>query len=115
MTLIDEIKGAMDINVRISDAKEYFEAVFETDDLDKLLALVENTLGKPLKPPEKNVKFPKHVQKLVDLIGGLRHGQWFYLKEEPNGDYTYVALWPWQSDLSKITLKIGRGSFSRLD
>ena len=114
MKLIDDIKESLKLEVRISsDAHEYFEAVFQTEDLNVLLGLVKDAVGEPLKPPGKEVKFPKHIQKLVDLIGGIRRAQSFYLKEA-NGKYVYVALWPWQSDPSRITLKIGRGNFSSL-
>lgn len=115
MKLIDDIKNSLELEVRItSGAHEYFEAVFQTKDLNKLSGLVKCVLGEPLKPPGKDVKFPQHVQKLLDMIGGIRREQSFYLKEGANGEYVYVALWPWQSDPSKITLKIGRGTFSSL-
>lgn len=113
MKLIDDIKGAMELEVRTtSDAHEYFEAVFEAKDLDALSSLVKNTLGEPLKPPGKDMRLPRKVQELLDQMGGIRREQSFYLKEEETGEYVYVALWPWQSDPSKITLKLGKGKFS---
>lgn len=116
MKLVDEIKEALELEVRkSSDADGYFEAVFQSKDLDTLSTIVKNTAGEPLKPPAKRVKFAKHVQEVVDLIGGVRREQSFYLKEEANGEYIYVALWPWESDLSKITLKIGKGTFPQLN
>ena len=115
MKLVDEIREALELEVRVySDADSYFEAVFQSKDLDTLASILRNNVGEPLKPPGRNVKFPGHIQKLVDLVGGIRHEQSFYLKEETNGEYMYAALWPWQSDPSKITLKIGRGKFSSL-
>ena len=49
----------------------------------------------------------KKIQKIVDLIGGLRREQSFYVKDEGADKYMYVALWPWQSNPSKTTIKIG--------
>jgi hypothetical protein len=115
MEVVNNIKNSMELDVRTStEEREYFEAVFQNKDLNTLSSLLKDTMGEPLKPPGKNVRFPKHVQKLVDAVGGLRREQSFYLKEGQNGEYTYAALWPWQSDPSKITLKIGRGNFSSL-
>jgi hypothetical protein len=112
MKLIEDIKKALELKVRVSfDADIYFEAVLQSKDLDTLLALLREAIGEPLKPPGKQVRFPKKINKIVELIGGVRREQSFYLKEEADGKYIYVALWPWQSDLSKITLKIGRGRF----
>lgn len=60
MRLVDEIKGALDLEVRASsDGHEYFEAVFISKDLAKLTAILEKSLGEPLKPPGKDVKFAK--------------------------------------------------------
>ncbi|MBU4377366.1 MAG: hypothetical protein KKD29_07870 [Candidatus Omnitrophica bacterium] len=115
MKLVDEIKAALEPEVRTSsDANEYFEAVFMVKDLEKLNTILEKEFGKPLKPPAKNVKFTKEVQNVVDLIGGLRREQSFYAKNETESKYFYAALWPWQSDPSKITLKMGLYDINKL-
>jgi len=110
MKVAEEIKGAIELDIRpFSDPDKYFEAVFQAKDLDTLAAIVRNNVGEPLKPPGKRAKLPKNVTALVSNIGGLRIEQSFYFKQEENGEYIYVALWPWQSDSSKITVKIGKG------
>ncbi len=115
MELIDEIKGAMELEVRVSpEADVHFEAVFQSKDMDKLVYLLEKNLGKPLKAIGQKVKFSKQVAKVVDLMGGIRHEQSFYLKEDENGEYMCAALWPWQSDPSKITLKMKKGNFAQI-
>ena len=112
MGLIEDVAKAIDLDVRVSSGTyEYFEAVFQTKDLETLLALLKNDFGEPLKPPGKTVKFSRDEKKIVDLIGGIRRDQTLYLKEETGGDYVYVALWPWQIDPSKVTLKIGKGNY----
>ena len=110
MKLADEIQKAMEVEVRASEADEYFEAVFEAKDMEKLSTVAKAALGEPVKPPGKNVKLAADVEELVESMGGLRREQSFYFKKE-NGGYTYMALWPWQSNPSKITLKMGIGSF----
>ncbi len=108
MKIIDEIKKAMTMEIRVSSAShEYFEAVVMYKDLIKLTSILKKNFGEPLKPFGRNVEFAAGVQKVVDLIGGLRSEQSFYLKNENGGKFIYAALWPWQSDSSKVTLKIG--------
>jgi hypothetical protein len=108
MKLVDEITGALNLEVRASsDARDYFEAVFMSKDLEKLTAILEKSLDEPLKPPGKDVKFTKDIQKIVDFIGGLRREQSFYAKNDAGNKYFYAALWPWQSDPARITLKVG--------
>lgn len=107
MEIIDKIKAALDLEIRTSsDAHEYFEAVLMSKDLPKLSSILKEDLGEPLKPANKDVRFAKDIQKIVDLIGGLRREQSFYLKSESD-KYIYAALWPWHSNPSRITLKIG--------
>lgn len=50
--------------------------------------------------------FPEKIQKVVDALGGLYMGQSFFYKEE-DGKVTFAALWPWESNPEKITLKSG--------
>lgn len=115
MKLADEIKSALDLEVRVSpDAHEYFEAVFMANDLVKLKTILEKEFGAVLKPPAKSIRFAKETQKVVDMIGGLRREQTFYVKKEGAGRYFYAALWPWQSNPSRITLKMGVCDINKL-
>ena len=110
MKLADEIKKVVQLEVRPSETEDnYFEAVFQSKDLDALLSVIREHVGDSIKSPGKRAKFPKDINKLVNSIGGLRPDQSFYFKQEPSGEYVYAALWPWQSDPSRITLKIGTG------
>ena len=116
MKLVEEIKEALELKIRTSpsDDNEYFEAVFQSKDVDTLSALLRKNIGEPLKLPGKGAKVPGYINRLVKNIGTIRREQSFYLKRDENGEYVYVMLWPWQSDPSKITLKIGKGNFSSL-
>ena len=114
MRLVEEIKKMMELEVRQSpeEVDFNFEAVFKSEDLDKLLMILRNNIGEPLKPPRIQAKLSKDAREIIDLMGGIRYEQSFYLKQEANGEYLCVALWPWQSDPSRITLKIRRGRFT---
>ncbi len=115
MELAKQIQEMIELQVRPSeDTERYFEAVMQTKDLDMLRMMLRKVIGEPLKPAGKVTRFTKEIKPLIDDIGGLRPEQSFYLKEESGDRYLYVALWPWQSDPSRITLKIGRGSFADL-
>ena len=112
MKLIEDIKGTMELEIRLSpEADLRFEAVFRSEELDILLTLLGKNVGEPIKPLGARVKLPKEAREIVDRMGGMRPEQSFYLKKEPDGNYLYIALWPWQSDPSKITLKIAKGPF----
>lgn len=114
MKIVDEIKAAAALEIRtLSGDNEYFEAVFMSKDIIKLTSILKENMGDSLKPAGKNVKFDKKIQKIVDIIGGLRREQSFYVKAEGADKYMYAALWPWQSNLSKITLKIGMYDMSK--
>ncbi len=108
MKIVDDIKSAVNLEIRTSsDAHEYFEAVFMSKDTVKMASVLKENIGDPVKPAGKDVRFDKKMQKIVDLIGGLRREQSFYVEDEGADKYMYVALWPWQSNPSKTTLKIG--------
>jgi len=115
MKIIDDIKNTVNLEIRTSsDANEYFEAVFMSKDMVKMASILKENIGDPLKPAGKDVKFDRKIQKIVDLIGGLRREQLFYVKDEGADKYMYVALWPWQSNPSKTTLKIGICDMNKL-
>ena len=112
MKLIEEIKKALELEIRMSpDIELRFEAVFQKKQLDVLLALLGKNVGNPAKALGARVKISREARKIVDQMGGIRPEQSFYLRKESDDEYLYIALWPWQSDPSKITLKIVKSQF----
>jgi hypothetical protein len=107
MSLIEEIKQALSLEIRAnSRGLEYLEAVLHRKDLGLLNSLLEKHLGLTAKETGKEENLPKEIKALVDSLGGVRNGQSFFYRRE--GDQViYAALWPWQSDPNKITLKSG--------
>ena len=107
MNLIEAIKQTVRMEIRPnSDGEKYLEAVIDRKELEVLDTLLRKHLDPPAKEPGKEGKFPEEMQRLVDCLGGLRIEQSFFYRKDGN-QVIYAALWPWQSDPHKITLKSG--------
>ena len=107
MNMIEEIKETFKMEIRSnSEGSEYLEAVINTKDIELLNSLLKRYLGPAAKECGKEANLPKEIEELVDSLGGLRKGQSFFYKQDGN-QVKYAALWPWESDPAKITLKSG--------
>ena len=107
MTLIEDIKENVELEIRPnSRGAEYLEAVMDTKNLPSLVSIVKKHLGPPAKEGGKPVDLPTPIQKIVDGLGGLRIEQSFFCKKE-GAQVTFVALWPWESNPERITVKAG--------
>jgi hypothetical protein len=107
MNLIEAIKQTVQMEIRPNtEGVKYLEAVVDRKDLEVLHALLRKHLGPPAKESGKEEKFPQEIQRLVDSLGGLRIEQSFFYRKDGDRLF-YAALWPWQSDPYKITLKSG--------
>ena len=107
MNLIEEIKESLGMEIRPdSQGSEYLEAVINKKDLELLHSLLKKHLGPAAKESGKEASLPKEIQKRVDGLGGLRKEQTFFYRQDGN-IVIYVALWPWESNPDKITLKCG--------
>ena len=107
MNLIEELRARLAMEIRpASHGAEYLEAVVTLKELDALQSLLKKHIGPATKKSGREVYFPKKIQELVDSLGGLRIEQSFFYKEE-GVEVIYAAIWPWQSDPDKITLKSG--------
>ena len=108
MNLLKEITTQLKMEVRPNSIEgEYLEAVIQKSDLNFLDALLTKHLGKPVKEPGKEADVPADIQGLIDSMGGLRIGQSFFYKKGEGKQVIYAALWPWESNPEKITLKAG--------
>jgi hypothetical protein len=107
MHMIEDIKDRLRLEIRPnSQGREYLEAVIDTKDLELLHSLLRKHLGSAAKESGKEVHLPKEIQKLVDSLGGLRKEQSFFYRQVGN-QVLYAAIWPWQSNPDKVTLKSG--------
>jgi len=107
MNLVEEIEKTLKMEIRLtSEGGKYLEAVITLQDLDLLNSLLKEHLGPATKISGKEVYFPRKIQELVDSLGGLRIEQSFFYKQDGT-QVIYAAIWPWQSDPNRITLKSG--------
>jgi hypothetical protein len=111
MKLIEELRATLRMEVRVnSRGTEYLEAVIGRNDLELLQPLLTKHFGSPAKEVGKAAALPVEIQRLVDSMGGLRIEQAFFYKQAEGRQVLYAALWPWESNPEKITLKTGVGS-----
>ncbi len=107
MNLIEEIKGRIIMEIREnSQGSKYLEAVLNKKDLDSLISILRQDLGPAAKEFGREANLPQDIQEMVDGLGGLSKEQSFFYRRE-GYDVIYAALWPWQSNPDKITLKCG--------
>jgi len=110
--MIDELKEALSMEIRPnSQGSEYLEAVIDMKDIELLNSLLKRYLGSAAKERGKEANLPKEIEEFVDSLGGLRKGQSFFYRQEGH-QVIYAALWPWESDPTKITLKSGVSELS---
>jgi len=107
MDLGEEMKKTLKMEIRFtSKGGEYFEAIITLEELDALNSLLREHLGPATKVSGKEVYFPTKIQELVDSLGGLRIEQSFFYRQDGT-QVIFAAIWPWQSDPNRITLKSG--------
>jgi hypothetical protein len=107
MNMIEELKGTLRMEIRSNSKElEYLEAVLQKKDLELLHSLLTKHLGSAAKESGEEKNLPKEIEKLVDSLGGLRKEQSFFYRQEGQ-HILYAAIWPWQSNPDKITLKSG--------
>jgi hypothetical protein len=110
MNLIEELRATLRMEVRgTSRGNEYLEAVIGRNDLDLLQPFLRKHFGSAAKEAGKQAALPVEIQGLVDSMGGLRIEQAFFYKRAEGQQVLYAALWPWESNPEKITLKTGVG------
>jgi len=106
MNLIEEIKKTLKMEIRQTKGPEYLEAVLHKKDLESLNSLLKKHLGPAAKESGRQANLPKEIQELVGALGGLRNEQSFYYKQNGN-QVIFAAIWPWQSNPDKLTLRSG--------
>lgn len=108
-SLILALKGAVAfVETRAAPAcGDYFEAVLLRQHLPQCLERLREALGAPVKAFDSKAAFKQRVQSLVSDLGGIREDQCLFVKELEGGQLGYAALWPWESDPTRVTLKVG--------
>jgi len=107
MNMIEEIKETLKMEIRPNSQElEYLEAVLHKKDLELLNSLLKKHLGPAAKESGKEANLPREIQELVNALGGLRNEQSFFYRQDGN-QVIFAAIWPWQFNPDKLTLKSG--------
>ncbi len=83
------------------------EGVLARPDLSRCYELLKTALGAPVKEFGQPAKLEPAMRKAVERLGGIRVEQCLFLKPLDGAHGIYAALWPWASDPTRITLKVG--------
>lgn len=107
-SLVASLRTAVPMLVRTAPPSgDYLDGVLARADLQRCCALLAETLGAPIKEFGRATTLEPRVKKAVDTLGGIRNDQCLFLKQEDAERAIYAALWPWASDASRVTLKVG--------
>lgn len=88
-------------------ATDRLEAVIARPELERVCGLLQEALGPAAKAFGKPVQLEPAAQRVADQLGGIRTDQCLFFKPEANGVSAYAVLWPWTSDTTRVTVKIG--------
>ena len=107
--LIAELKHAVRFEElrKASGTGNYLEGVLLRPDLARCYDLLVKWFGPPLKAFGQPPAFTPDIQKIVDAVGGVRANQCLFLAQEGARPIAYAALWPWESNPTRLTLKVG--------
>ena len=106
--MLKELRLKVPLEIRSNSIDdEYLEGVIQAKDLEALNSVLTKHLGHPLKKAGKTIKFTGEALQVADRLGGIREDQIFYFSVKDDGIY-FAALWPWQSDPMRITVKAGK-------
>ena len=107
--LIGTLKQSIEfVELRTTHESEcYFEAVLLRPHLSGCCDRLQQGLGRPLKSFDESVKFEPTIQRAVAFLGGVRIDQCLFFARGEGQQVAYAALWPWTSDATRITLKVG--------
>ncbi len=107
--LIEELKKTIQFEElrKTQDSGGSLEGVLLRKHLARCYDLLVNVFGPPLKGFGEPPAFTPETQQAVDAVGGIRANQCFFLVRQGATPIAYAALWPWESDPTRVTLKIG--------
>ena len=111
--LIDSLRSSIPMVIRVAPASgDYLEGVMSRQELQRCYTLLAEAFGQPAKEFGQTTSFQREQQKLIDQLGGIRLDQCLFLKPGADGEVAYAALWPWASDATRVTLKVGVASIA---
>ncbi len=106
--LIAALKQTIPLELRSTpNPSEYLEGVLSRQDLKACYDLLVQQFGAATKDFGKPPAFDRATAALVERVGGIQKNQCFFLSSGAGGSVVYAALWPWSSDATRVTLKVG--------
>ncbi|RCK81386.1 MAG: hypothetical protein OZSIB_2255 [Candidatus Ozemobacter sibiricus] len=84
-----------------------FVGVTDSAAIKEIAPLVETFFGKPYKPPGETAFLMNLFDHFVKEVGGVRREQTLFRKEISKGLNLFCAFWPWASDPTKTSVRIG--------
>ncbi len=106
--VIAALRAEIPIELRSApESGEYLEGVLLREDLSRCQVLLAGHLGGPVKDFGVVAKLDRATAKTIEKLGGVWTNQCLFLSRLEAQSAIYAMLWPWGSDASRITLKVG--------
>ena len=107
--LIGRLKQSVPfVELRTAPASDsYLEAVLLRAHLEGCCRVLREALGPPVKDFGQAATFDAATQQAVDQVGGIRVEQCLFFATGERQQAGFAALWPWESDATRVTLKTG--------
>lgn len=106
--LIASLRAEIPLELRSAPPSgEYLEGVLLRQDLSRCHTLLVGHLGVPAKDFGVVAKLDRATTKTIEKLGGVWTNQCLFLSPMDGQSSIYAMLWPWGSDASRITLKLG--------
>lgn len=108
LPLIAELKEqfAIETNSRNKDPLLYV-GVVNSADIDAIAPQVRNYFGEPYKSAGQAAFLKNLFDSFARAMGGMAKEQTFFVKKVDIGMTMYCAFWPWGTDPSKTSVRIG--------
>ena len=106
--LIETLKQSVPfVELRANSTDRYLEAVLLNAHVAGCCETLRQTLGSPVKDFGERVRFERELKQAVERLGGIQIDQCLFFTTGDQGQVAYAMLWPWASDQSRVTLKLG--------
>lgn len=108
LKVIPELKTRFGVKRSSQDNEPLmFVGVTESSALKDIAPMVEGFFGKAYKPPGETAFLMNLFDHFVKEVGGVRREQTLFRKEIDRGLNLFCAFWPWASDPTKTSVRIG--------
>jgi len=107
MALIGELKAAYKIKASDSGDPLLYAGIVDSDLIGHITPMVEKYFGEPFNHAGKSTFFVNLTDAFSKAIGGIRKEQTVFRKKVSKSIYLYCAFWPWGSNPTKTTVRIG--------